>query len=286
MIGTTSRAALGGAAILALALTGCSAKGGSNTIAPTQTARPSAVSATNAAADGCTPQTTTVAADSASQIVQTLIAELPKACGYTISGVLDGAAELPDGLAIQSKATVDDIGNAHVPVMDQGMIVDAYLVSGSLYLRLASAGQPSAAPDQTVEMSWGNVLTSSQVAAAGTNFVKLTASQAAAYVSGGMAGSDPLLAPGTLGKDLTSALSGWTLAGTKTVNGVSCVEVSAPSAQHAPAMTIAVNAATGLPVQVTYLVPSGGSNMLSFSGYGSTARVSAPSGAVDGSSLG
>ncbi|HWG25644.1 hypothetical protein [Actinospica sp.] len=143
-------------------------------------------------------------------------------------------------------------------------------------------GQASAAPDSMVETSWGSVLTSSQIAAAGANFVKLTGAQTTTFFSGGLGGTDALLTPSTLGKALTSASSSWALAGTKTVQGVSCVEISAPSAQDAPATAIAVNAATGLPVEVTY----SGSNALTFAGYGTTAAISAPSGTVDGSSLG
>ena len=294
MFRTTPRAALTGAALLGLGLaaTGCSAQSGGATTAVTTASSASASNApaisgtTAAAASTCTPQTTNVSAESVTEIISTLAAELPKSCGFTVSGYLDGAAELPDGLSIQDKATVDSAGNVHVAVADQGIVVDVYAVSGTEYVHLYEPGQAGTAPDSTVEGSWGSVLTSSQAASAGVNFVKLTSTQSAAYTSGGLAGNDALLTPGKLASDLTSGSSGWTLGGTATVDGVSCVQLTAPSAQDAPATTISVNAATGLPVQVAYTASQGSTpTTLTFTDYGTTAAVSAPSGAVDGSSL-
>lgn len=291
MFTTTPRAALTGAALLGLglALTGCSAQSGGATTAVATATSPAAssVPATGTtAAAACAPQTTNVSTDSAAEIISTLITELPKACGFRVSGFLDGAAELPDGLSIQDEATVDSDGNVHVAVADQGIVVDVYAVAGTEYVHLYEPGQPDAAPDSTVEGSWGSVLTSSQVAAAGANFVKLTSAQQAAFTSGGLGGNDALLTPGKLASDLTSGSSGWTSAGTATVDGVSCVQLTAPSAQDAPATTISVNAATGLPVRVAYTASQGSTPAtLTFSGYGGTAAVDAPSGAVDGSTL-
>jgi hypothetical protein len=301
VIGSTSRAVLTGAAMLMLALTGCSAKSsGSGTglfgggavpaaAAGTSTATntTSTTSTTNAAPIDCTPRTTDVSTDSAKEILAALIAELPKACGFTVSGYLDGAAELPDGLPIDGSASVDAAGNVHVGVQSQGIIADVYVVSGAEYVHLYEPGQPDAAPDANVQDSWGSVLTSSQVAAAGAKYVELTSAQQAAFATAGMGGDDALLTPGKFAADLTSASSGWMLAGTATVNGVPCVQISAPSGKGAPATEISVDAATGLPVQLTYTASPGAiPNTLSFSDYDKTAAVSLPGGVVSGASLG
>lgn len=294
----TSRALLTGAAMLTLALTGCSAQSGSGggmfgSATATAAAGTSGTSiatnttsTTSTAATNCTPQTTSVASASAATILSTLSAELPKSCGFTVSGFLDGSAELPDGLPIEGSAVVDSAGNVHVAAEEQGIVVDIYAVSGSEYVHMYEPGQPSAAPDSNVQSSWGSVLTSSQVAAAGTNYVKLSAAQLSTFATGGMGGNDALLTPGKLAADLTSYSTSWTKSGTATVDGVSCVQLSAPGGQDAPATEISVNAATGLPVQIAYTASQGATpTTLSFTAYGTTAAVNPPSGTVDGASL-
>ena len=294
------RAAVTGTALLALTLTGCSSHSGGSgnglfgasstgasspavTISTSASTTPGSTEAVGAGS--CTPQTTSVSSDTATQVLQTLASELSKACGFTVSGYLDGAAELPDGLSIQGNGTVDSSGNAHVAVVDQGVVIDVYQVSGSDYVHVYEAGQPTAAPDANVEGAWGNALSSSEVTAAGQRYVKLTSAQASSWASGGMEGNDVLLTPSKLATDLTSGATGWSLAGTATVDGVQCVNVSAPAAQDGPATTISVNASTGLPVQVAYTVSGSSPNTLVFSGYGSTATVTAPSNYVDGANL-
>lgn len=292
------RAAATGAALLALTLAGCSGHSGgsgngptgaSSTGATSPAATPSAAASTGstdvAGGGDCTPQTTSVSSDTATQVLQTLAGELPKSCGYTVSGYLDGAAELPDGLTIQGNATVDAAGNAHVAVVDQGVVIDVYQVSGSDYVHMYEAGEPTAAPDQNVVAGWGNTLSSSAIATLGQRFVKLTSTQASTWATSGMEGSDVLFSPGKLATDLASGATDWTLAGTATVDGVQCVQVSAPAAQDAPATTISVNASTGLPVQIAYTVSGSSPNKLVFSGYGATATITAPSDSVDGASL-
>ena len=295
----TSRALLTGAAMLTLALTGCSAQSGGSGSGMFGSATATAAagtsgtsiatnttSTTSTAATNCTPQTTSVASASAATILSTLSAELPKSCGFTVSGFLDGSAELPDGLPIEGSAVVDSAGNVHVAAEEQGIVVDIYAVSGSEYVHMYEPGQPSAAPDSNVQSSWGSVLTSSQVAAAGTNYVKLTATQLSTFATGGMGGNDALLTPGKLAADLTSYSTSWTKSGTATVDGVSCVQISAPGGQDAPATEISVNAATGLPVQIAYTASQGATpTTLSFTAYGTTAAVNPPSGTVDGASL-
>jgi hypothetical protein len=304
VIGSTSRAVLTGAAMLMLTLTGCSAQSGGSgsalfgggpapaaaagtTSTSTATSVTSTTGTTNAVPIDCTPRTADVSADSAREVLATLTAELPKACGFTVSGYLDGAAELPDGLPIEGSASVDAAGNVHVGVQSQGIIADVYVVSGAEYVHLYEPGQPDAAPDANVQDSWGGVLTSGQVAAAGTKYVELTSAQQAAFATAGMGGDDALLTPDGFAADLTSASSGWTLAGTATVNGVSCVQISAPGGKVAPATEISVDAATGLPVQLTYTASPGAiPNTLSFADYDKTAAVGLPSGVVNGASLG
>jgi hypothetical protein len=305
--GSTSRAVLTGAAMLMLALTaGCSTQSGGSgsalfgggpapaaaagtTSTSTATNTTSTTSPTNAAPINCTPQTADVSADSAREILATLTTELPKACGFTVSGYLDGAAELPNGLPIEGSASVDAAGNVHVGVQSQGIVADVYVVSGAEYVHLYEPGQPDAAPDADVQESWGSVLTSAQVAAAGAKYVKLTSAQQAAFATAGMGGDDALLAPDRFAADLTSTSpsSGWTLAGSATVNGVPCVQISAPGGEGAPATEISVDAATGLPIELTYTASPGAiPNTLSFSDYDKTAAVNLPGGVVDGASLG
>lgn len=299
MTRSTSRAVLTGAAMLTLALTGCSARSGGSggamfgSATPTGAAGTTAastatntISTTNAAPIDCTPQTANVSSASVAKVLATLTAELPKACGFTISGFLDGAAELPDGLPIEGEAAVDAAGNVHVAVQSQGIVVDVYAVSGSEYVHMYEPGQPDTAPDSNVETSWGSVLTSSQVAAAGTKYVELTAAQRSAFATGGMGGDDALLTPDKLAADLTSYSTAWTKSAPATVNGVRCVQISAPGGQDAPATEISVNAATGLPVQIAYTASQGAvPTTLSFSAYGTTAAVNPPAGTVDGASL-
>jgi len=130
------------------------------------------------------------------------------------------------------------------------------------------------------------VLTNTQVAEAGTHYVKLTAAQLGAFESGGLGGNDALLTPDRLATDLTSYATDWKLSGTATVDGVRCVQISAPSGQDSPATVISVDAATGQPLQIAYTASPGATpTTLSFSSYGATAAVSLPSGTVDGANL-
>lgn len=250
-----------------------------------------AATATTTRAAVCIPQTANIAADTAAQIIQTVAAEIPKGCGFTLTGTLMSPAEQNDGAQLQGSATYDGSGDAHFALLDQGMVLDTYVTGTDTYLRVYESSAPTAAPDADVKTFWQPAFGAASVTTVGSaKWVKLTAAQRTALhlVSGsaGLAGFGSLSSPTALAADLTdSGGETWTLDGSKTVNGVACVLLNHASKTSAmPKTAIAVDKATGRLIQVSY---SQGStvDLATFSNWGTGAAVAAPTATVDGSTL-
>src|ERR1700722_16396070 len=103
---------------------------------PTTTAAGPAPATSTATQAPCGPQTASIAGDSAAKIAQTMAAELPKGCGFTLTGTLESPAEQVDGAQLEGNATYDSTGDLHFALLDQGVVLDTYMIGGSTYLRL------------------------------------------------------------------------------------------------------------------------------------------------------
>lgn len=257
----------------------------------TAAAGPTTVAATVAAAP-CTPQTANIAGDSAAKIAQTMAAELPKGCGFTLVGTLESPAEQVDGAQIEGSATYDGAGDLHFALLDQGVVLDTYVIGGSTYLRMYEESNPNAAPDADVKSMWQGALSAAAISQVGTgNWVKLTSAQLSAMHLApgqqGVTGFNTLSSVTAMAADLTNAGGEtWEADGTKTVNGVPCALIDhAASSAQAPETAIAVDQATGLPVQVSY---SHGTTIVlaTFSEWATTPTISTPNSIVDGATLG
>lgn len=259
---------------------------------PTTDAAGDPASATaTAPATACTPQTASVSGDTAAQIVQVAAAEIPKACGFTLAGTLESPAEQLDPAQLQGDATYDSSGNAHFELLDQGLVLDTYALSGDTYLRLYESAAPTATPDTDVRTFWKPALSSASVTSVGSGkWVKLTDAQKTSLhlVAGqtGLAGFSSLSSATALAADLTnSGGEPWTIAGAKTVDGIACTLVTHVSkTTQTPKTTIAVAKATGLPMAVSY---QQGTALvtLTFSKWSTTPLVPGPTELVDGATL-
>lgn len=291
-------AAVGLAAAAAL-LAGCQgtsagpAAGSTAGSTPTGPAAGSATSAAPAAqAASCTPQTKNISGETAAQILQTMVAEMPDACGFTVlPGDVEGAGEADNTVELAGDATYDSAGDIHVVIDNQGMTMDTYVIGGTTYLRIYVAGSPNATPDQDSMSFWHLALsTSSAAKLSSTEWVKLTSAQTAKFAPGGdpsgIEGSPSMASAAALAADLANGDGvTWTLAGTQTVDGISCTLVTHPAgSQNLPKTTLAIDTATGLPVEVTY-GNSNGNSTLSFKDWGTTPTITAPSPVIDGASL-
>ena len=285
------------AAALLTACTGISASPvGGNLGTPLPAVGAPSTSATTAAATTaaapCTQQTANISGDSATKIAQTMAAEMPKGCGFTLVGTLESPAEQVDGAQIEGSATYDSSGDLHFALLDQGVVLDTYVIGGSTYLRMYEESNPNAAPDADVKSLWQGALSTAAISQVGTGtWVKLTSAQLStmhlAPGQHGVTGFSTLSSVTAMAADLTNADGEtWESDGTKTVNGVPCALIDhAASSAEAPETAIAVDQATGLPVQVSY---SHGSTVIlaTFSDWDTTPTIATPNSVVDGAALG
>ena len=255
------------------------------------TGDPAATGATTATTQAavCVPQTANVASDTAAQLIQTVAAEIPKGCGFTLSGTLESPAEEADGAQLQGTATYDGSGGAHFALLDQGMVLDTYVTGGDTDLRLYEASAPNATPDADVKSFWQPAFSAASVTSIGsTKWVKLSSAQLTQLHlgQGGIEGFTSLSSATALATDLTNGDGEtWTLDGSKTVNGIPCLLVNhAAKGTTAPKTAIAVDKATGQPIQVSYS-QSTQVILATFSNWGTTTTVAAPTAVVDGSTL-
>ena len=252
------------------------------------TGGPATAAATTEAAV-CVPQTANVASDTAAQLIQTVAAEIPKGCGFTLSGTLESPAEAADGAQLQGNATYDGSGTAHFALLDQGMVLDTYVTGGQTDLRLYEAASPNATPDGDVKSFWQPAFSATSVSTIGsTKWVELTSAQLTQLHLGqtGIEGFSTLSSASALAADLTNgAGEAWTLDGSKTVNGIPCILVNhAAKGTTVPKTAIAIDKATGQPVQVSY-AQSTQVILATFSNWGTTPAITGPTAVVDGSTL-
>jgi hypothetical protein len=243
------------------------------------------------AAAACIPQTANIAQDTAAEIMQTVAAEIPKGCGFTLTGTLESPAEQNDGAQLQGNASYDGSGNTHFSLLDQGMVLDTYVSGGSTYLRLYEADAPKAVPDADVKSFWQPAFSASSVATVGSaQWVQLTTAQLTELhlVPGpnGLEGFGTLSSVTALAADLANGDGEtWTLDGSKTVNGIPCVLLThAANGSTTPKTAIAVDKATGQLIQVSYSQASS-VVLATFSNWGTTPAVTVPTAVIDGSTL-
>jgi hypothetical protein len=116
---------------------------------------------------------------SAAQIVRTMRASIPDACGFTVTGELLGADFGIDGVTLVGATTFDGRGHAHVVYVAQGVVLDFYRVGGADYVRLYEYDAPTAVPDLNLRALWSEFGVSSRVVntAGSTKWVRLTPAQ-------------------------------------------------------------------------------------------------------------
>jgi hypothetical protein len=221
---------------------------------------------------------------SAAQIVRTMRASIPDACGFTVTGELLGADFGIDGVTLAGPTTFDSRGHAHVVYVSQGVVLDFYRMGGANYVRLYEYDAPTAVPDLNLRALWSEFGVSSRVVneAGSTKWVRLTTVQQRAFDRSDMLGM--LATPSSLAAALAEGTAAtWKLSGTKVVDGIKCAAITDPAKnEQGFAETIYVNDKTGLPVTVRYVVQHGRTLAAGFGHWSSTSAVTRPAQVVAG----
>jgi hypothetical protein len=246
----------------------------------------SAAAAAGAKAAACKPHTRSVVGQTAAQILRTLTANIPAACGFTVSGDLLGQVFGIDGVELWGVTTYDSAGHVHLVYINQGVVVNAYRIGSSEYLRLYESASPNAAPDINVKGMWNafGVTSNAVINAAGsTRWVKLTAAQQKKVsVDDGFVGiGNPAALAAALVKGTGVT---WKLAGFATIKGIRCTVLSdaTDSNKLYPAEKLYLNTATGLPVTVRYAYQMAPQPTTNFGSWSRTAAVTTPARVVAG----
>jgi len=233
----------------------------------------------------CQPHTKGIGRQaSAAQIVRTMRANIPDACGFTVTGELLGADFGIDGVTLVGRTVFDSRGHAHVVYVSQGVVLDFYRVGGADYVRLYEYDAPTAVPDQNLRALWSEFGVSSRVVnkAGSTKWVRLTPAQQRAFNRSDMLGM--LATPSSLAAGLADGTgASWKLSGTKVVDGIKCAAITDPAKneQHF-AETIYVSYKTGLPVTVRCAFQHGRTLTTGFGHWSSTSAVTRPAKIVAG----
>jgi len=233
----------------------------------------------------CQPHTKGIGRQaSAAQIVRTMRANIPDACGFTVTGELLGADFGIDGVTLVGRTVFDSRGHAHVVYVSQGVVLDFYRVGGADYVRLYEYDAPTAVPDQNLRALWSEFGVSSRVVnkAGSTKWVRLTPAQQRAFNRSDMLGM--LATPSSLAAALAEGTAAtWKLSGTKVVDGIKCTAITDPANNEQDfAETIYVSDRTGLPVTVRYAVQHGRTLATGFGHWSSTPAVTRPAQVVAG----
>jgi hypothetical protein len=235
---------------------------------------------------GCRAHTRSVAAQTAAQALKTMAANIPAACGFTVSGYFLGAGFGIDGLQLDGATAYDSKGNLHLVYINQGVVIDAYRIGPSVYVRMYEYGEPNAAPDVNVRGEWSafGVTSNAVIKAAGSSkWVRLSAAELKKFsANGGLAG---LGTPSSLAANLVKGTGvAWKLAGKATVRGVRCTVLTdaTDSSKQFPAERLYVSTASGLPVEVSYAHTGGGPITTNFGTWSHAPAVTVPTRVVAG----
>jgi hypothetical protein len=238
------------------------------------------VAKANASAASCTPATRGIAGMSAAQAIKTVTANIPKACGFTISGIFNGAA-FGDGWQLTGASTYDARGGVHLSWVDQGVLIDFRQVGGAEFVKI-NAGP---APDDGGMWPGFGITSSAVIKAAGTTkWVRLprpAAQGGLVYGVGGTPYTAAFLATEVARGSQRPSTTPWRLAGTATVHGVACtvlVNKPLPGSVVLTTQWLYVATATGLPLQIGYYYPTNHKQNVTsfFSNWGHAAVVTPP----------
>lgn len=233
--------------------------------------------ATAASASGCRPATHGIGGLSAAQAIRTVTANVPKACGFTISGIFEGAA-FGDSWQLTATSAFGGNGAVHLDWVEQGTYVDFVNTGSAEYVRL-SGGTPL--NNDGFWPSFG-VTSHAVMKAAGTSkWVRLPVKATTAKVGWPLTAS--ALATWVAQGAQRPTATPWHLDGTATVHGIRCtvlVNKPLPGPDNADLTTqwLYVNTATGLPVQIGYYYQTNHKQNLTtfFGNWGHPAAVTAP----------
>jgi len=238
------------------------------------------------AASGCKPHTRSVAGQTAAKALKTVAANIPAACGFTVSGYFLGAGFGVDGIQLDGTTTYDSAGNVHLVYVDQGVVTDVYRLGGAEYLRMYEYGEPNAVPDGNVVGLWNafGVTSNAVIRAAGSSkWVRLSAAERKQFaVNGGFAG---LGTSASLAANLAEGTGGtWKVAGTAVVGGVRCIVLTDGPDRNTQFLgeTLDVSSATGLPVKVSYPHTVGSPISVGFAKWSHATAVTAPTRVIAG----
>jgi hypothetical protein len=233
------------------------------------------VARADASVAGCRPATRGIVGMNAAQAIRTVTANIPQACGFTVSGVFAGVS-FGDGWAILGTGTFDGHGGVHYSHDFQGVIINFYRAGRAEYVKLSSG-------TENVSSLWSGfgVTSKSVINAAGTRkWIRLPAPlKSGTYLYA------PLDAAG-LAADVAQgaqrpAAAPWHLDGTATVHGIRCtVLVNKATTADSPwgPEWLYVDTATGLPAQIgCYSQITRSEHVTSFfSNWGHAAAVTPP----------
>jgi hypothetical protein len=217
---------------------------------------------------GCQPATHGIAGMTAGQAIKTMTANIPKACGFTISGTFEGIA-FGDGWELTATSTYGTSGAVHLVFVDQGTYIDFRTVSGVDYVRLNGG---TVVNNDAFWPSFGIKSAAVMKAAGTTKWVRLPVPAKTAQVG------NPL----TVAAFATEIAQGsWKLDGTATVHGVRCTVLENKPPASDPDLTtqwLYVNTGTGLPVQIGNYYPVDHKQQVTsfFGSWGHAAAVTAP----------
>ncbi len=231
------------------------------------------------ATSACQPHTKGIGGDaSGAQIARTMQANIPNACGFTVTGEFLGADFGIDGMTLAGPTSYDGQGQAHVLYGTQGSVLDFYRAGGADYVRLYEYDAPAAVPDGNLRALWSEFGVSSGVVhkAGSTRWVKLTAAEQQAFGHSDMIGV--LATPSSLAAALAAGTGAtWELSGNTVIDGTECAAITDPAnGGHSFVETIYVNEQTGLPVMIRYSVRQGNASTANFSHWSSTAAITPP----------
>jgi hypothetical protein len=200
---------------------------------------------------GCRPSTHGIAGLSAAQAIRTVTANIPKACGFTVSGIFEGAA-FGDSWQLTATSTYGALGTAHLDWVDQGTYVDFVNVGGTQYVRLNGG---TLLNNDGFWPSFGVTRPAVMKAAGTTKWIRLSAPATTAKVGWPLTAS--ALATWVAQGSQRPTATPWQLDGTATVHGIRCTVLEnkplpGPDNATLTPQWLYVDTATGLPVQIGY----------------------------------
>jgi hypothetical protein len=226
---------------------------------------------------GCRPSTHGVAGLTAAQAIRTVTANIPKACGFTVSGIFEGAA-FGDGWQLTATSAFGANGSVHLAWVDQGTYVDFYGVGGVDYVKLSGG---TVLNNDGFWATFGVTSSAVMKAAGTTRWIRLSAPAKTADVGWPLTATT--LATWVAQGAQRPTATPWQLDGTATVHGIRCTVLEnkplpGPDNAMFTPQWLYVDTATGLPAQIGYYYQTNHKQHVqtSFGNWGHVAAITPP----------